>query len=78
MSSLYPYLLTMGGIVFLMMMWLVVQLAWKRTFPEVRGDEDVLAGRSGCHGCTQDGHCEIQVEGHVESEHCDLHTETVH
>jgi hypothetical protein len=77
LSSIYPYLLTMGAIVFLMLMWLLVQLAWKKTFPEVQGDEDVLAGRSGCHGCSQDGHCETQV-GVRETTDCDIHTETVH
>ena len=33
--------------------WLLVQTAWRRVFPGLPADEDVLAGRMGCHGC----HC---------------------
>ena len=31
--------------------WLAVQLAWRRAFPDPTGDPDPLAGRFGCHGC---------------------------
>ena len=37
--------------------WLLVQVAWRRVFPGVAPDEDVLAGRIGCHDCPRDSSC---------------------
>ena len=31
--------------------WVAVQSAWRRTFPEVGPDPDVLAARERCSGC---------------------------
>jgi hypothetical protein len=37
-------------------LWLAGQRLWGHQFPERTGpDGDVLAGRSGCRGCTCDG-----------------------
>ena len=62
------------GIVLLMTLWVAVQFAWRRVFPEI-GDEDVLSGRGGCGGCNHHGRCENE-EAHagkiVEPEHCDF------
>lgn len=30
--------------------WVAVQRAWRRSFPDAPGDEDALSGRLGCHG----------------------------
>ena len=35
----------------IVVLWLLVQVAWRRVFPGTPADEDVLAGRLGCHGC---------------------------
>ena len=37
---------------------LLVQAAWRRVFPGVAADEDVLAGRLGCHACPRQLSCE--------------------
>jgi hypothetical protein len=37
--------------------WLAVQMAWRRVFPGTPADEDVLAGRFGCHGCSRETEC---------------------
>ena len=38
--------------------WLLIQGVWRRAFPGTPFDEDVLAGRIGCHHCPCDNHCE--------------------
>ncbi len=45
------------GILVILGGWLLVQAAWRRTFPGVPADEDVLAGRIGCRGCPRDSSC---------------------
>jgi hypothetical protein len=40
-----------GGIVVLMILWVVVQSVWKKTFSDYMSDEDVLAGRNSCGNC---------------------------
>ena len=49
---------TVLGIIVIFGGWLLVQAAWRRVFPGVAVDEDILAGRIGCHGCTQDSSCD--------------------
>ena len=53
---LTSHALGMLAIVLLLVAWVAVQGAWKRTFPEACSDPDVLAGRMGCHGsnCSHD------------------------
>jgi hypothetical protein len=77
LSALYPYLVAIVGIALMMTVWVLVQLAWRRTFPNVGRDEDVLAGRSGCHGCAQDGHCDKQTASLADASEldaCELRT----
>ncbi len=39
--------------------WILVQLAWRRVFPEAVGlDGDALAGRGGCTGCKKAESCD--------------------
>lgn len=38
----------------LMVGWVLVQLAWRRVFPEGGSDGDALALRNHCHGCESD------------------------
>ncbi len=40
-----------GGIVLLMIGWIVVQAFWRKTFSDHLSDEDVLAGRTSCSNC---------------------------
>lgn len=53
-AALYPYAVAVGGILALMGLWLLVQLAWRRTFA-IGGD--ALAARPGCGGCVHEDHC---------------------
>ena len=46
------------GIVTILGGWLLVQVAWRRVFPGTPCDEDVLAGRIGCHDCPRDSSCD--------------------
>lgn len=48
---IFHYLFAIVAIVALMLIWVLVQFAWKKTFPGISSDEDVLAGRGGCQGC---------------------------
>jgi hypothetical protein len=57
MSTLYPYLAAFGIIFVLMTGWVLVQLAWKKCFPEAK-NEDAMAGRAGCCGCALEEYCE--------------------
>ncbi|MCR9286218.1 MAG: hypothetical protein NXI23_02390 [Bacteroidetes bacterium] len=40
-----------GGVVSLMIIWIVVQSQWRRIFSENLSEEDVLAGRTSCSNC---------------------------
>ncbi|MCB9303276.1 MAG: hypothetical protein H6566_21785 [Lewinellaceae bacterium] len=40
-----------GGIVFLMVIWAVIQSWWGKTFADNISDDDVLAGRMSCGNC---------------------------
>ena len=45
------YAVGLVGLGVVLALWLVVQRAWSRAFPEASHDPDPLAGRMGCHGC---------------------------
>ncbi len=47
------------GIVLIVGAWIGVQLAWKRVFPGVAPDEDVLASRIECGSCDHHETCEL-------------------
>ena len=44
-------LIGIGGIVGLMIAWVVVQALWRRIFADYLTDEDVLADRRSCGNC---------------------------
>ena len=46
------------GITVILGGWLLVQAAWRRVFPGTPIDEDVLAGRLGCHQCPCERPCD--------------------
>jgi hypothetical protein len=50
---LTPYLTGIGIVIGITVLWVAVQTAWRRTFPEAGppSEPDPLAGRLGCHGC---------------------------
>ena len=77
LTQLYPYLLTIGAILLMMFVWVAVQMAWKRTFPDAGRDEDVLANRTSCGSCLHDGHCDMQSGDPGKADECDLHSEMV-
>ena len=45
------YLTGAIGLAVVLSLWVWVQNAWRRSFPGVTDDPDVLAGRPGCGGC---------------------------
>ena len=45
------YLIGIGGIVGLMVGWVLIQSWWRNTFSEHIVEEDVLAGRTKCSNC---------------------------
>ncbi len=50
------YLTALLSMIVICGLWLWVQRLWGRHFPEQTGsDGDVLAGRSGCRGCSCGG-----------------------
>ena len=49
-----------GGIVGLMLLWIVIQSLWRRTFRENIADDDVLAGRTKCANCGCTTVCELK------------------
>lgn len=68
---MYHYLIGVGAVLLVFVAWIGVQRAWRRSFPDVGADPDVLAGRSRCHGCVdsedchrrpKSGACEAQEE----------------
>jgi hypothetical protein len=47
------------GLGAVLMLWVGVQVAWRRAFPDaVPADDDVLAGRMSCRDCTCATPCE--------------------
>jgi hypothetical protein len=59
---LYHYLIGVGAFVLLSAAWIGVQRAWRKAFPEVGGDPDVLAGRPGCQGCSREEQCHSRTQ----------------
>ena len=47
-----------GLLAVIMGVWLCVQRSWRVVFPSTNGDDDALAGRTDCHGCSCDTPCE--------------------
>jgi len=58
MNFLLELLKATVGLGALLVLWLGVQVVWRRAFPGTPVDEDVLAGRMSCHGCTCTTPCE--------------------
>jgi hypothetical protein len=54
------YAIGIAGIVVLALAWVGVQIAWRKAFPGVCADPDVLAGRMGCRGCSGTDECEAR------------------
>ena len=48
------------GIVSLLIIWIVVQSWWGKTFADQLSDDDVLAGRTSCSNCGCTAICEIK------------------
>ena len=48
---LRSFVIGIGTLVGLAVLWALVQGAWRKTFPERSPGGDALAGRLGCHGC---------------------------
>jgi hypothetical protein len=59
---IHHYIIGIGAFLLLSTAWVAVQRAWKRSFPDVGEDPDVLAGRSGCHGCDKTKDCHRRTE----------------
>jgi hypothetical protein len=51
-------LIGVGGVVFLMFVWVIIQDWWRKTFAEHLSDDDVLAGRTSCSNCGCSTICE--------------------
>lgn len=45
------YIIGIGGVVGLAIVWVLVQKLWRRTFADYIADEDVLAERRSCSNC---------------------------
>ncbi|MEZ4984394.1 MAG: hypothetical protein R2795_05045 [Saprospiraceae bacterium] len=50
-GMLYSLLVAIIGIVSIALLWVVVQLWWKKSFTEYISDDDVLAERRDCGNC---------------------------
>jgi hypothetical protein len=48
-------------IAIVLLLWVWVQTAWRRTFPDASDDPDVLAQRVGCHTCERSPVCDRGV-----------------
>lgn len=60
---LFSYLIAIGAMLGMLLLWLGVQLAWRRIFAEYAGSgEDVLAIRGSCQGCGCIGFCRKESE----------------
>lgn len=58
---LKTYLLTIFAIPVLMIFWMAVQFAWRKSFSDTINNEDVLAFRKGCGVCSCTGICEKET-----------------
>ena len=52
------YIIGIGVIVTLMVVWVLVQSFWRKTFSDHISDDDVLAGRTCCSNCGCTNTCE--------------------
>jgi len=52
-------LIGIGGIVGLMLLWIVIQTLWRRVFKDNISDDDVLSGRTKCANCGCTAVCEL-------------------
>ena len=57
---LSSYALGIAAVVAVAVAWVGVQLAWRRVFPDACADPDALAGRMGCHGCSDTESCDAR------------------
>jgi hypothetical protein len=55
-------IIAIGGITSLMIIWMIVQSLWGKTFSDHLSDEDVLAGRTSCRNCGCTTSCKKEVE----------------
>jgi hypothetical protein len=51
-------LIGIGGVIVLMLFWVVVQTFWGKAFSEYMSDEDAMAGRTKCSNCGCTTACE--------------------
>lgn len=51
-----------GGIIGMMILWVVVQALWGKAFSDYKTDDDVLAGRTDCGNCGCKTICERTKE----------------
>jgi hypothetical protein len=65
---MYSLIIAVGGIVAMMLLWIVVQTIWRRTFAEYLSDEDVLADRRSCGNCGCTTACEVKRGGMATTE----------
>lgn len=62
MSTLLEFLRASAVITAILLIWLAVQVGWRKTFPEFTSpDDDVLAGRGGCRDCKCTTPCENRL-----------------
>ena len=59
---MHDSIIGIGAILLLSTAWIGVQRAWRRSFADVGTDPDALAGRSGCHGCSDSKDCHRSPE----------------
>ncbi len=59
-------ILAMVGISALMMVWLIVQALWRKTFRDYITDDDVLAERRSCKNCGCTTACSNKKENLIE------------
>ena len=55
---LASYATGIGALVIVLVAWVGIQIAWRKVFPGVCTDPDVLAERTGCQRSACSGACE--------------------
>jgi len=55
---LQSLLIGIAGVIALVLVWVLVQTLWGKTFSEYISDEDVMAGRTKCSNCGCTTACE--------------------
>jgi hypothetical protein len=56
------FIIGIGGVVTLLVMWVVVQSWWGKVFADNITDDDVLAGRTKCSNCGCTTVCENKTK----------------